>query len=369
MFKTLHNKIIDDYSESYDEPQTLKIYLSVIFSIVNFLWNSFYTVLLITIGAKFMALVTFINACLYLLTSYLILFKKTAAFSLYLMTITVCFYVLGCSYFCGYYKSSYILLIPLFVALHTFTILDKSNLKICGTIIASTYILELFFRYNINSIYENSFMFIEVINISFAVISLIYILYARFLGLKFLDLYRQRKKEKLSIQSKIDALTELWNRTYMEELFQKEVFEEDSYLILADIDFFKKINDTYGHITGDKVLVEISKEFKNYFREEDHLVRWGGEEFLFYIKNIKSYDIINKLEEIRSSVYNKTIVFDENKINITLTFGVKHIDPSISIKKNIELADKALYFGKNNGRNQIVYYEDIPVTEVENYEK
>lgn len=366
MFKKINKLVIDTFSDEHEETEMVYLYLMVIFSISNCIWNFLYSLVLFGTGGTYLAYFALSNFIMYAISIYFVFVRKKVAVPLYLMTIAVCLYVLGCSYLAGYYKSSFILLIPLFFSLNTFSFLSIFHTIIWAIIISATHILIMYFKFNVTSYYENSLFFVEWINILIGVVSLIYIIYSRKIGEKFLERYKEIKIKKLEHQANTDFLTGLWNRTFIKGVFEKENFEEngESYIILGDIDFFKKVNDTYGHIAGDEVLREIARELKNSFRDEDYCVRWGGEEFLFFVKNIKSFDVVNKLEEIRLNILKKVVCFEETKINVTMTFGVKKINGNLDITENIDLADRALYYGKHNGRNQIVYYEDI-ITKVE----
>ncbi|HFU73921.1 MAG TPA: GGDEF domain-containing protein [Helicobacteraceae bacterium] len=131
--------------------------------------------------------------------------------------------------------------------------------------------------------------------------------------------------------------------------------KKDSVVIMADIDHFKSINDTYGHDSGDKVLKEIAQRLKENLRFCDKVYRWGGEEFLIVLTNISLEDAKQVAQTLREDVQAATFIFNDIEVHITMTFGIaplneKHPDINTVIKQ----ADSALYKGKQNGRNCII---------------
>ncbi len=153
-----------------------------------------------------------------------------------------------------------------------------------------------------------------------------------------------------------DPLTMLLNRRScrmkLDELLEHKMLYT---VVMCDIDFFKKINDTYGHACGDYVLKEVSAILKRYAGENDAFAsRWGGEEFLlvFRSKNTKeTLEIVaDILEEIRSTEY----IFDDKQLKVTMTFGVSQVRNEDNAESAVNRADKLLYNGKQNGRNRIV---------------
>ncbi|WP_028950815.1 putative bifunctional diguanylate cyclase/phosphodiesterase [Sulfurihydrogenibium subterraneum] len=162
-------------------------------------------------------------------------------------------------------------------------------------------------------------------------------------------------------RSFIDNLTGLYNRNYLEEIENKNL--KDFVVIVADIDFFKKINDTYGHLVGDKILKTVAKNIKKNVRENDIVIRYGGEEFLILLqkeRNLDNINYINVAERIRSSVENLKIKINEDDyIKTTLSIGVfLDTDKVKSLQEAIKKADVALYKAKNKGRNRIEIYDE-----------
>ena len=147
----------------------------------------------------------------------------------------------------------------------------------------------------------------------------------------------------------IDALTKLPNRKLINEKLEEiEKNNNDYTLIMCDIDDFKKVNDTYGHLEGDKVLKNVSNVLKKYLFKKAFVGRYGGEEFLIIFENVTDEYIKELLDKIRKEVYQKE--------NISMTFGIakKELNKVNDVLSN---ADKALYKGKKLGKNCIINYK------------
>ena len=169
--------------------------------------------------------------------------------------------------------------------------------------------------------------------------------------------------ELLKQQSYIDQLTGLYNRRFLEEIADKisaQVKRRGTTLgvLMIDIDFFKEINDKYGHDVGDRVLKEIAQVVKSSVREADYVIRFGGEEILVLLMDIKE-DMSEKVaEKIRRNVENKTIEFSGGVIKKTVSVGVSEFpkDCEGKIWRCIKFADVALYRAKEEGRNRVVRF-------------
>lgn len=359
MFQKLYTHVIQMYSDQYDESKIFNVNLVVLFIVANCIWNFLYSGMLFFLGAYEMAMIALLIGILNLLAIYCSLILTKIIVSQYILVVTVCFYVAATSYLLGYNSNAYALLIPLLFAIYTFSTFNKSSYRVLDLIIILTYVLVIYFEsariYTDSSILQ----FVEVMNFILGVMTLIFIMYTKSLSIHFAKVYRENRIAILEKQINLDFLTCLYNRKYMEEFLKKEKKQLNSYVIIADIDFFKKVNDTYGHVVGDYILKEVAQKMKYHFRSTDYIARWGGEEFLIYLKNVKSYEAMKNLNTLRQNIMNYVFCFEENEIKITVTFGAKRIEYDMDIMKNIECADKSLYYGKNNGRNQVVFYSDI----------
>lgn len=187
--------------------------------------------------------------------------------------------------------------------------------------------------------------------------------------------FQSKELEKMNGElrrlSVTDPLTGLYNRRYFEELMVKETAIADRHgdiysILLVDIDHFKNINDTYGHLEGDIVLKEVTKILAENLRQSDILCRIGGEEFITLIKRTGRKDSLALAEKLRSAIEAHTFRFSGQSIHITVCIGVStYYNDSESVgiansDKPIKCADEALYYCKENGRNQTGHYDDLP---------
>ncbi len=167
-------------------------------------------------------------------------------------------------------------------------------------------------------------------------------------------------ERKLMEMNYTDPLTELYNRRYLLSRLQEEFGKYKRYskpfsIIMFDIDFFKLINDTYGHQCGDYMLQSFANVFNASIRSTDVLARYGGEEFccLCPETNIESAKDLG--ERLRKKTEESTFAFNEKNLKITVSGGVAETKNGIpSVEFLLEKADKALYIAKKSGRNRIV---------------
>ena len=126
-------------------------------------------------------------------------------------------------------------------------------------------------------------------------------------------------------------------------------------IAIADIDFFKKINDTYGHDAGDKVLKAVAGLFMDKMKTYGRVCRWGGEEFLFVFYGRNGDAAYDALQEIYDEIHRLTVSYENEEIRITMTFGLEEYDQNDGMETAIRRADEKLYQGKETGRDKIVY--------------
>lgn len=169
--------------------------------------------------------------------------------------------------------------------------------------------------------------------------------------------------ELLKQQSYIDQLTGLYNRRFLEEIADKisaQIKRRGTTLgvLMIDIDFFKEVNDRYGHDVGDRVLKEVAQVVKSSVREADYVIRFGGEEILVLLMDVKEGMSEKVAEKIRRNVESKTIEFSGGVIKKTVSVGVSEFpkDCGGMIWRCIKFADVALYRAKEEGRNRVVRF-------------
>lgn len=196
----------------------------------------------------------------------------------------------------------------------------------------------------------------NTIYLSLTIITISYSFYLKFASNEHKILKYAKKLEKLAT---LDPLTQLSNRRGMTNHLEGFVADSSSHALLSlaisDIDFFKKVNDTYGHDAGDYVLVELSKMFKDFMKDKGWIARWGGEEFLFAFEGYNGDYAFEQLTKLKYSIEKKEFIYKEYKFNVTMTFGLEEYDSTIGITDTIKNADNKLYQGKESGRNRIIY--------------
>jgi diguanylate cyclase (GGDEF)-like protein len=166
----------------------------------------------------------------------------------------------------------------------------------------------------------------------------------------------QELTQDLGMKASTDPLTGLHNRLNFDQALAGEMARSERYgtplsLILYDIDHFKRVNDTYGHLAGDKVLVQLSRFVPNLIRTSDFLARWGGEEFIILAPGSGGPMAFQAAEKLRDAV--GQVVFEDVGA-VTCSFGVAQWVPGETAAEFIARADEALYRAKANGRNQVV---------------
>jgi two-component system, cell cycle response regulator len=158
----------------------------------------------------------------------------------------------------------------------------------------------------------------------------------------------------------IDGLTQIYNKRYFLETLEREISRAHRYrrelsLIMFDIDHFKKINDTYGHLAGDYVLKQLAGVIKGRIRREDIMARYGGEEFAIILPEIDQFNAGQFAEKIRKLVEKTIFKFEDTRIPVTISVGVCSLaQENANPVDFIKVADDKLYQAKNNGRNQVV---------------
>lgn len=169
---------------------------------------------------------------------------------------------------------------------------------------------------------------------------------------------------KLHIMSTTDALTGLKNRSSLDKALDmtfksyRTSLASTHSLVMIDIDFFKKVNDQYGHQTGDLVLKEVAKVLSDSSRKGDFVGRFGGEEFAILLPNCSEENAFNYCEKLRKQIEGITITSPKGDINITISLGVSQLHESDStVATWLSKADDALYQAKEKGRNQTLIYK------------
>lgn len=164
-----------------------------------------------------------------------------------------------------------------------------------------------------------------------------------------------KRQQRLALT---DALTGLANRRRLDEVLVRAEESNGPYsLLLVDIDFFKRVNDEYGHDAGDDVLQQLGKVLLSSVRQEDIVGRFGGEEFLVYLPNTRIKEAILIAERCRYEVEQHTFSARGQTLQITVSLGLSESAQEFSSDDVLQQADKALYVSKKDGRNRVTPYE------------
>lgn len=169
----------------------------------------------------------------------------------------------------------------------------------------------------------------------------------------------QRELERMA---STDSLTGLYNRSAFDILLEENIKDATRNgsgfsILLFDLDYFKKINDTFGHLNGDRILVRFSELLQQSIRETDPLCRWGGEEFILLLKGCGIHEALHLSEKLRQKIADSTFHCGMEQIGVTVSIGAAAFKPGESSQQFIARADNALYRAKAGGRNNTVTAE------------
>lgn len=174
-------------------------------------------------------------------------------------------------------------------------------------------------------------------------------------------------QQKLTTMSIRDELTGLYNRRYFNEVIEKEISRAERYqidlvLCMIDLDYFKNINDTYGHLAGDMTLSEIAGMLKKCVRESDLCCRYGGEEFTVIMSNTDTNGAEKVSERFRKMVAHRIFQYNSSSFHCTVSVGITAFNPELKQSSTdlVEAADYALYKAKAQGRNRLVAIDTLP---------
>ena len=163
--------------------------------------------------------------------------------------------------------------------------------------------------------------------------------------------------KQLEKDSQLDALTKVFNRraldTYLEKIYKKGKLNHKLYLLILDVDKFKQINDTHGHLAGDKLLIYITKLLRKTLRDGDKLFRYGGDEFVIILNRMEDDVCINIAHRILELVRSNRLIYKGKALHVTISIGVTRYEEGDTPSSIIERADRTLYKSKNSGKNQI----------------
>ncbi|MFV0520502.1 MAG: GGDEF domain-containing protein [Lachnospirales bacterium] len=345
------------YSQKYEDGDT-KVISILIFNIGNALFNVLFAFVFMFANIPEMVLYNTIALILYCCCFYLMLKKYRLVTAIFIDIVVMCSYIPYTAMLFGTDIRPFVIFFPIvFSIFFLFEIDIKYVFMLC--VITCITLIELLI---INAFgvprYTSGFEYLEYVNVFFAISSIIFINYTLELSKKIVNTVKYKEINELEKTASTDFLTGLYNKRYFENEIQRNKCE-NAYIVVADIDFFKRVNDKYGHNIGDTVLKSIADTLNDFVEEGELAVRWGGEEFLILLKEKSENDIEDRLKDLRISIKNKVFQSESETFNITMTFGAKKIDTNFSIENNVKKADDCLYYGKQNGRDRIVFYTQI----------
>lgn len=303
------------------------------------------------------------GVCAYVLAFYVTYINKTKLavfFSEAVMLIWIVGFVVEFGWDCGVQHFIFVFLII------GFTISYKGMAGKIGISLGACLIRLLLYAYT--TIFGAYYMLDKRAVIIFQIMNTVFIFATMTAVMAVFTKDSQEMEKKLVLYNKklrrlaaIDPLTGLLNRRSMKDFLEKRESEcregiiENLSLAIGDIDFFKKINDTYGHECGDVVLKKLASIFEDCVGGKGVISRWGGEEFLFAFSNVNGDEALIILDEMRKCLKKTEIQYKDKIVKITMTFGLSEFDFQRGIDYSINEADTKLYQGKESGRDKIVY--------------
>ena len=306
-------------------------------------------------------LVIICTICFFAHVAGLILTYMNKSFAAYIFMnaiaiawLTLFIFILGWD--CGVQHLIFILLV-----LVCFVIYDKVFLKVSYMAALCVLRIGMYFYCRAHKPYilesDHTLVALQIINtliifISVGIVSIIASNYSHEAEKK-LVMYNRRLEKVAST----DMLTDLPNRrgmiSHMTSLLDENPEKKFFTVAIGDVDFFKKVNDQYGHECGDVVLKELAKVLNDSIKGKGWVSRWGGEEFLFIFEDLNKDESVHLLMRVRESLAKLVIFYKEHPIKIEMTFGVAE-HTTFDFQETIRKADEKLFIGKESGRNQII---------------
>ena len=164
---------------------------------------------------------------------------------------------------------------------------------------------------------------------------------------------------KVKESSITDPLLNIYNRKYFFDYLEEKVLKNKMVkfaIVMIDIDNFKAFNDDFGHQFGDKVLIETASVLKKNIEEKDLIARYGGEEIVIYINDVRSHsEVFKKVDKLRQELFNHVVEYENKKKKVTASFGISYYyENGDTVQKVLSVADSMLYVAKNTGRNKVI---------------
>lgn len=324
--------------------------ISYITNILFLFAHVIYLILFLITNIEIMIYVNVVSIGIYILFFILIHFKRYLTYAI-LAGIEIAYYMILATILCGYNSGFHLCLAGLCI-LSFFTVYFSNGSKnLIGAIIwcISMFIgyvfLIIYCRYQ-NPYYSLGKTFEIVLHIFHAIIVFAFITTYLYVQTR----YAIKLEDKITKESRTDKLTNVNNRLALYDYYNSLNLDDDYTLAIFDIDNFKKINDTYGHVCGDFILKEIAKIATEHFAN-DFISRYGGEEFVVIVKSNNYEAALEKIDKIRQKIFEHAFIFEDKTISCSITIGVSKYDKEYTIDEWIMHSDNKLYEGKNKGKN------------------
>lgn len=317
------------------------------------------------LDAKLPVLFAFDIACIVMLAiSFLLTYKSKNVPAVILQHVAVLVWIFAAILFLGWECGAQQFITLLLVTLFTGSYMEW-RIKIEYSVLLVMLHVGLHLYMTINApYYEQTFfemLYTHILSIvfCFGIISVVVVTFAY--NSISMETKLKGYNSNLKRLANVDPLTGLKNRRCMMNFLKDNVESKDlvktvkAVIVIGDIDFFKRFNDHYGHACGDEVLTQLSALFMDYMEGKGEVARWGGEEFLLVFTDCSMQQGIEYMENLIHRIRLMDIRYGGEVLHVTMTFGMSEYDPERTIDAIINNADKKLYFGKQNGRNRVVY--------------
>ena len=259
-------------------------------------------------------------------------------------------FIIGTTLLIGFHTGFHFYLIGLcVVSFFTSYFSKKKNLK--GSIIwAGLSLIVYVVIFIVDNFRDPRFVIDKWLSITLVSIHIVVVfLFVTFYLFVFLR-YALSLEKKIINESRTDELTEISNRYGLYDYFYQLDNKSSKVLALFDIDYFKTINDEYGHLAGDYILKRMA-EIATSILDGAFICRYGGEEFVVVLKEEGNFE---RLEALRKAIQEEVFEFEGHEHRITITIGVAHYEKDMTLEKWVELADEKMYFGKKAGKNRTI---------------
>lgn len=318
---------------------------------------------LLIMNARMDLIIYVVSTIILLFLLYLLFRTNHTTAGFYGLVYLICLNCLIGNTVIGWRSGVYILFLVIIPVIFYNPIIQRTHKLIMGVLFGLAFITTLILGFILVPMLRFSLFQLQIMNsinivVSFAVLA----------GVSYLEIRNSSKvairltevNNKLAYHASRDSLTNLLNRRTMNQYIQMEYVRSKRSgktfgLIMADVDDFKRVNDTYGHAAGDLVLIELAGLLSAVLRKQDSISRWGGEEFLILLPETDFEGVQTAAEKVRDLIAHSSVPYQGHDIQITLSIGGVVCEREANWDDCIKIADRALYYGKSHGKNLAVF--------------